>query len=164
MVFASTLTTVTGRDPPSSVKTRVIPCFFPINPKDMIQTSSRLICTSTPAANSNLVNASKVFSDGSMISSVLLWVLISYWSRASLSLWGEVRMVVLCILTGKGIGPLTIAPVRFTVSTISFADLSMSLWSKAFNLILMLWFCTILFPLHLRRVKKFCLKKGQNYY
>ncbi len=78
-------------------------------------------------------------------------------------------MVVLCFFTGKGIGPLTFAPVRFTVSTISFADLSMSLWSKAFNLILMLWFCTTPFPLHSRRVKilpkksdKIAIKKGSN--
>ena len=78
-------------------------------------------------------------------------------------------MVVLCFFTGKGIGPLTFAPVRFTVSTISFADLSMSLWSKAFNLIIMLCFCTTPFPLQVRRVKNFAkksdkiaIKKGSN--
>ena len=59
-------------------------------------------------------------------------------SPASLSLWGDIRMVVLCFFTGIGIGPLTFAPVRFTVSTISLAERSISLWSKAFSLILML--------------------------
>ena len=73
-------------------------------------------------------------------------------------------MVVLCFFTGKGIGPLTFAPVRFTVSTISFADLSMSLWSKAFNLILMLWFCTTPFPLHSRRVKILPKKSTERWF
>jgi hypothetical protein len=37
---------------------------------------------------------------------------------------------------GSGIGPLTLAPVRVTVSTIFFADWSMTSWSYAFSLIL----------------------------
>ena len=36
-------------------------------------------------------------------------------------------------LTGIGIGPLTTAPVLLTVSTISLADLSINLLSKAFD-------------------------------
>ena len=40
-----------------------------------------------------------------------------------------------------GIGPFTTAPVLLTVSTISFADLSMSLLSKAFRRILIFWLC-----------------------
>jgi len=37
---------------------------------------------------------------------------------------------------GRGTGPLTTAPVLFTVLTIFSADLSTRLWSKDFNLIL----------------------------
>ena len=39
----------------------------------------------------------------------------------------------LCV--GSGIGPLTTAPVAFTVLTIFSADLSTKLWSKDFSLI-----------------------------
>src|SRR5688572_6351797 len=52
-----------------------------------------LICTSTPAASSSFISASTVLSLGSTMSSTRLCVRVSYWSRASLSTCGEVRMV-----------------------------------------------------------------------
>src|SRR5690606_7562692 len=83
-----------------------------------------LIWTSTPAASSSFISASTVLSLGSTISSTRLCVRVSYWSRASLSTCGDVRMVKRSILVGSGIGPRTCAPVRLAVSTISLAERS----------------------------------------
>ena len=55
-----------------------------------------------------------------------LWVRSSYWSRASLSTCGEISIVKRSILVGSGTGPVTVAPVRLAVSTISRAELSIS--------------------------------------
>src|SRR5947208_16995557 len=44
------------------------------------------------------------------------------------------------ILVGSGTGPLTVAPVRLAVSTISRADESIRRWSNAFKRIRMFWF------------------------
>src|SRR3546814_5519967 len=52
-----------------------------------------LIWTSTPAASSSFISASTVLSLGSTMSSTRLCVRVSYWSRASLSMCGDVRMV-----------------------------------------------------------------------
>src|SRR5690606_34014841 len=52
-----------------------------------------LIWTSTPAASSSFISASTVLSLGSTMSSTRLCVRVSYWSRASLSTCGDVRMV-----------------------------------------------------------------------
>ena len=54
----------------------------------------------------------------------------------------------LSFLVGNGIGPSTLAPVLFAVSTISLADISISLWSKVFNLILIV--CVFFFLLSTR--------------
>jgi len=56
------------------------------------------------------------------MSSIRLWVLISYWSLASLLTWGEIKTVYRSLRVGNGIGPFTCAPVRRAVSTISSAD------------------------------------------
>src|SRR5579871_6191007 len=53
------------------------------------------------------------------------------------------RSVKRSILVGSGTGPLTVAPVRLAVSTISFAELSMRRWSKAFRRIRIFWFAMI---------------------
>src|SRR5207244_8651935 len=65
------------------------------------------------------------------MSSSRLCVRISNCSRDFLSMCGERSTQYLLILVGSGIGPATLAPVRFAVSTISPADWSRSLWSYA---------------------------------
>src|SRR5204863_10098943 len=103
-------------------------------------TQLSLICTSTPAGSSSFMRASTVLSVGSTMSMSRLCVRSSYWSRASLSACGEIRMVYRSILVGSGTGPRTVAPVRLAVSTISRADLSINRWSNAFKRIRMFWF------------------------
>ena len=71
-------------------------------------------------------------------------------------------MVVSLFLTGIGIGPLIKAPVLFTVSTISLADLSISLLSKALSLILMFWFCKTYTSKKYKIVKKLTTYREQN--
>src|SRR5690349_5331609 len=75
-----------------------------------------------------------------MMSMMRLWVRSSNWSRASLSACGEMSTVKRSILVGSGTGPLTVAPVRLAVSTISLAELSIRRWSNAFKRIRMFWF------------------------
>src|SRR6516164_8101259 len=48
-------------------------------------------------------------------------------------------MVKRSILVGSGTGPLTVAPVRLAVSTISFAEVSIRRWSNAFKRIRIFW-------------------------
>src|SRR5213594_3657300 len=84
-----------------------------------------LISTSTPAARLSFIRASIVSGVGSMISMSRLYVRISNCSRDFLSAWVERCTVHLLIRVGNGIGPTTLAPVRFTVSTISATD-----WSR----------------------------------
>ena len=91
---------------------------------------------STPAGRSSRWSESTVFGVGLTMSSNLLCVRISKCSRESLSLCGERMTVYTDRYVGRGIDPLTLAPVRVTVSTIFFADWSMTSWSYAFNLIL----------------------------
>ena len=94
---------------------------------------------STPEAKSNLISASTVCGVGSKISINLLCVLVSNCSLLFLSICGDRRTVYFSILVGKGIGPLTWAPVRFAVLTISSVDKSKILLSYAFKCILI--FC-----------------------
>src|SRR5580698_11318742 len=75
-----------------------------------------------------------------------LWVRSSNWSRASLSECGETSSVKRSILVGSGTGPLTVAPVRLAVSTISRAELSMRRWSNAFRRMRMFWLAILLCP------------------
>src|SRR5215467_14267388 len=49
-------------------------------------------------------------------------------------------MVKRSIFVGSGTGPLTVAPVRLAVSTISRAELSIRRWSNAFKRMRMFWF------------------------
>ena len=58
-----------------------------------------------------------------------------YYVLASQPAWMRWLPVV-----GSGTGPLTVAPVRFAVSTISRAELSIRRWSNAFKRIRMFWF------------------------
>ena len=80
---------------------------------------SGLISTSTPAERSNFISASSVCCVGSKMSSKRLCVRISNCSRDFLSMWTERSTQYLLIFVGSGIGPATLAPVRFAVSTIS---------------------------------------------
>jgi hypothetical protein len=57
-------------------------------------------------------------------------------SRAFLFTNGERKTVKIFLSVGKGIGPVTTAPVLLTVFAIFSADLSTKLWSKDFSLIL----------------------------
>src|SRR5690349_16137642 len=68
-----------------------------------------------------------------------LCVRSSNWSRASLSECGETSSVKRSILVGSGTGPLTVAPVRLAVSTISLEELSINRWSKALRRMRMFW-------------------------
>ncbi|SVA19219.1 uncharacterized protein METZ01_LOCUS72073 [marine metagenome] len=58
-----------------------------------------------------------------------LWMRISKCSRESLSLNGPRITVYLCFSVGRGTGPRMSAWVRSTVSTIFFADWSITSWS-----------------------------------
>ena len=77
-----------------------------------------LISIFTPAGISNFIKDSIVLLFGVTISIRRLWVLASNCSRESLCLWGERKIVMISFSVGKGIGPDTLAPVRFAVSTI----------------------------------------------
>src|SRR5205814_10312968 len=70
------------------------------------------------------------------------------------------------ILVGSGTGPLTVAPVRLAVSTISRADESIRRWSNAFKRIRMFWLdrkSTRLNSSHLGiSYAVFCLKKKKK--
>src|SRR5262249_7241937 len=83
-----------------------------------------LISTSTPAGRSSFISASTVCCVGSRMSSKRLCVRISNCSRDFLSAWGDRNTVYLFLIVGSGIGPATLAPVRFAVSTISLVDWS----------------------------------------
>ena len=83
-----------------------------------------LISTSTPAGKSSFIKASTVFSVGSTMSIKRWCVRISNWSREVLFTWGDRNTSKRWMRVGNGTGPLTIAPVRFAVSTISAADWS----------------------------------------
>src|ERR1700761_5484328 len=85
------------------------------------------------------MSASTVLSVGFRMSIRRLWVRSSNWSRASLSPCGETSSVKRSIFVGSGTGPLTVAPVRFAVSTISRAELSIRRWSNAFRRIRRFW-------------------------
>jgi hypothetical protein len=88
---------------------------------------------STPAGRFNFLSSSTVLAVGSMMSSRRLWVRCSKVSCDFLSECGERSTVKRSMRVGRGIGPATRAPVRLTVSTMSWADWSMTRWSKAFN-------------------------------
>src|ERR1700752_4202852 len=62
-----------------------------------------------------------------------LWVRISKCSRESLSLKGERITQYTFFSVGRGTGPETVAPVRVAVSTISFAAVSIAVWSYDFR-------------------------------
>src|SRR5207245_8907514 len=81
-----------------------------------------LISTSTPAGRSSFISASTVCWVGSRMSSRRLCVRISNCSRDFLSTCGDRSTVVMLRDVGRGIGPATVAPVRFAVSTISVVD------------------------------------------
>src|SRR4051812_16315373 len=85
------------------------------------------------------MSASTVLSVGFMMSMRRLCVRSSNWSRASLSPCGETSSVNFSIFVGSGTGPLTVAPVRLAVSTISRAEVSIRRWSKALRRIRMFW-------------------------
>src|SRR5581483_39566 len=84
-----------------------------------------LISTLTPAERFSFISASTVSGVGSKISIRRLCVRITNCSLDFLSTWGDRRTVYLLIFVGNGIGPATLAPVLFTVSTISPTD-----WSR----------------------------------
>src|SRR5450755_3333839 len=88
---------------------------------------------STPAGRSRCINASIVFAVACSMSIRRLCVRISKCSRLFLSTCGERLTHARWISVGSGTGPLTNAPVRFTVSTMRSADWSSILWSYARN-------------------------------
>jgi len=77
---------------------------------------------STPDGKSNLINESTVCGVGLMMSIRRLCVRISNCSRESLYLCTARRIVYTVFSVGNGIGPETLAPERFAVSTIFSAD------------------------------------------
>src|SRR3954470_752355 len=86
---------------------------------------STLISTSTPAGRSSLVSASMVCGRESLMSMSRLWVRSSNCSRLFLSTCGLRSTVHRSVLTGKGMGPETCAPVFSAVRTMSAAA-----WSR----------------------------------
>jgi len=70
------------------------------------------------------------------MSTILLCLLISNCSLASLLTKVDLLTVTFSILVGSGIGPTTIAQESFAVSTIFFTASSMSLCSNALTTIL----------------------------
>ena len=94
---------------------------------------------STPEARSNFIRASTVCGVGSKISISLLCVLVSNCSLLFLSICGDLNTVKTSFYVGKGIGPLTWAPVLLAVLTISIVDKSRILLSYALKWILI--FC-----------------------
>src|SRR5947209_9356914 len=88
------------------------------------------ISMSTPAGRwSSRWSESTVFGAGWWISISRLCVRISKCSRESLSLNGERITQYTFFSVGRGTGPETVAPVRVAVSTISFAAVSIAVWS-----------------------------------
>src|SRR5262245_8435889 len=85
------------------------------------------------------MSESTVAGVGSTMSRRRLWVRISNCSRDVLSTCGERSTVHRLMMVGSSTGPETRAPVRRTVSTISFTDRSSRLWSYAFKRILIFW-------------------------
>src|SRR5262249_46129039 len=73
------------------------------------------------------------------MSSSRLWVRISNCSRDVLSTCGERSTVQRLTTVGSRTGPVTRAPVRRTVSTISFIERSRRLWSYAFRRMRIFW-------------------------
>src|SRR5262249_42340215 len=73
------------------------------------------------------------------MSSSRLWVRISNCSRLFLSTCGERSTVNFSMRVGSGMGPRTLAPVRFAVVTISPVDWSRTRWSKAFRRMRIFW-------------------------
>src|SRR5712692_7471600 len=98
-----------------------------------------LISTSTPAGRSSFISESTVWGVGSRMSSSRLWVRISNCSRDVLSTCGERSTVHRLMIVGSSTGPTTRAPVRRTVSTISFMERSRRLWSYAFRRMRIFW-------------------------
>src|SRR6266550_2489013 len=94
---------------------------------------STLISTSTPAGRSSLVSASTVCERESRMSIRRLCVLSSNCSRLFLSMCGLRSTVHLFVLVGKGMGPLTCAPVFSAVRTMSAEAWSMTAWSNALS-------------------------------
>ncbi len=83
-----------------------------------------LISTSTPLGSSSFIKASIVLLVVLYMSSSLLYE--QSWNCSLDFLFTKVDLftVKICLFVGKGIGPLTTAPVDFTVFTIFSADLS----------------------------------------
>src|SRR3954451_15074219 len=100
---------------------------------------STLISTSTPAGRSSLVSASIVCGRESLMSMSRLWVRSSNCSRLFLSTCGLRSTVHRSVLTGRGMGPETCAPVFSAVRTMSAAAWSRTTWSKALSRILIFW-------------------------
>src|SRR5580704_9827812 len=91
---------------------------------------ARRISISTPAGRwSRRWSESTVFGVGWWMSISRLCVRISKCSRESLSLNGERITQYTFFSVGSGTGPETVAPVRVAVSTISFAAVSIAVWS-----------------------------------
>jgi len=86
-----------------------------------------LISTSTPAGNSNFINASIVFGEEFNISINLLCIRVSNCSRDFLSTCGERNTVYTDRRVGSGMGPDIIAPVCFAVLIIFSVDMSINL-------------------------------------
>src|SRR5699024_3406940 len=86
------------------------------------QSCYSLISISTPDCKSKRINESTVWGVGLMISIKRLCVRISNCSRASLCLCTERSTVKTDLSVGNGIGPETLAPERFAVSTIFSPD------------------------------------------
>src|SRR5215467_13294495 len=85
------------------------------------------------------MRASTVWGVGSRMSRSRLWVRISNCSREVLSTCGERSTVQRLIMVGRSTGPVTRAPVRRTVSTISFMERSRRLWSYALSRMRIFW-------------------------
>ena len=91
---------------------------------------------STPAGNSNPINASIVCAVGSYTSITLLCVLVSKCSRESLFTCGERKTQKMRLFVGNGIGPLIRASVAVAASMILSHAACMCVVSKDFKRIL----------------------------
>src|SRR3970040_2744314 len=110
--------------------------------------SHSLISTSTPAGRSSFIRLSTVWGVGSTMSSRRLCVRISNCSREVLSTCGDRSTVHRLMTVGNSTGPDTRAPVRRTVSTISFIERSRRLWSYALSRMRIFWSAlTVTMPL-----------------
>jgi len=110
-----------------------------------MRTHKRLIdiIDPTPKTVDSLMRLDLPAGVGSMMSMRRLWVRISKCSRLSLYLCGERMTQYTFFSVGSGTGPATVAPVRSTVSTIFFAEESITSWSYALSL--MRIFCPAIF-------------------